>query len=107
LRPSFTLGGTGGSIAYNKVEVEEKAKWALDASPTRSVLIDESVLGWKEIELELIRDKKDNIVTVCTIENIDPMGVHTGDSITVAPALTLSEDDHRRLRAAAEAIIRE
>src|SRR5690606_22997413 len=81
LRPSFTLGGTGGSIAYNKVEFEEKVKAALAASPVGSVLIDESVLGWKEIELELVRDRTDHIVRVCFIENVDPMGIHTGDSI--------------------------
>src|SRR5690606_3881171 len=81
LRPSYTLGGTGGSIAYNKVEFEEKAKAALAASPVGSVLIDESVLGWKEIELELVRDRTDHIVRVCFIENVDPMGIHTGDSI--------------------------
>lgn len=107
LRPSFTLGGTGGSIAYNKVEFEEKVKAALDASPVGSVLIDESVLGWKEIEVELIRDRTDRILMVCTIENVDPMGIHTGDSITVAPALTLSEEDLGRLREVSEKIIRE
>ncbi|WP_373048051.1 carbamoyl-phosphate synthase large subunit [Vulgatibacter sp.] len=107
LRPSFTMGGTGGSIAYNKVEFEEKVKWALDASPTRSVLIDESVLGWKEYELEVMRDRNDNVVIVCSIENFDPMGVHTGDSITVAPAQTLTDKEYQRLRDASVKIIRE
>src|SRR5690606_9518953 len=101
LRPSYTLGGTGGSIAYNKVEFEEKVKIALDASPTRSVLIDESVLGWKEVELEVVRDRADNIQIVCTIENLDPMGVHTGDSITIAPAQTFSDAETQALRDAA------
>jgi len=107
LRPSFTMGGTGGSIAYNKLEFEERVKWALDASPVRSVLIDESVLGWKEYELEVMRDRNDNVVIVCSIENFDPMGVHTGDSITVAPAQTLTDKEYQRLRDAAVKIIRE
>ncbi|HWV39493.1 MAG TPA: carbamoyl-phosphate synthase large subunit [Vulgatibacter sp.] len=107
LRPSYTLGGTGGSIAYNKVEFEEKVKIALDASPTRSVLIDESVLGWKEVELEVVRDRADNIQIVCTIENLDPMGVHTGDSITIAPAQTFSDAETQALRDAAFRVVRE
>src|SRR5690606_10718488 len=107
LRPSYTLGGTGGSIAYNKVEFEEKVKEALAASPVGSVLIDESVLGWKEIEVEVVRDTTDKILVVCTIENVDPMGIHTGDSITIAPALTLTDEELARLRDASEKIIRE
>ncbi|AKU91460.1 carbamoyl-phosphate synthase large subunit [Vulgatibacter incomptus] len=107
LRPSYTLGGTGGSIAYNKVELEAKAKAAIEASPVGSVLIDESVLGWKEYELEVMRDRNDNVVIVCSIENFDPMGVHTGDSITVAPAQTLTDKELERLRNASLAIIRE
>jgi len=88
LRPSFTLGGLGGGIAYNHEELEQMGRRALDLSPTHEVLIEESVLGWKEYELEVIRDRADNVVIICSIENIDPMGVHTGDSITVAPAMT-------------------
>jgi len=107
LRPSFTMGGTGGSIAYNKVELETKVQAAIDASPVGSVLIDESVLGWKEYELEVMRDRADNVVIVCSIENFDPMGVHTGDSITVAPAQTLTDKEYQRLRDASIAIIRE
>ncbi|HEY0839895.1 MAG TPA: carbamoyl-phosphate synthase large subunit, partial [Vulgatibacter sp.] len=107
LRPSYTLGGTGGSIAYNKVEFEEKVKIALDASPTRSVLIDESVLGWKEIEVEVVRDLADNIQIICTIENLDPMGVHTGDSITIAPAQTSTDKEAQALRDAAFRVVRE
>ncbi|AKU90492.1 carbamoyl-phosphate synthase large subunit [Vulgatibacter incomptus] len=107
LRPSYTLGGTGGSVAYNRVEFEEKVKIALDASPVRSVLIDESVLGWKEFELEVVRDLADNIQIICTIENLDPMGVHTGDSITVAPAQTATDAESQALRDAAFRIVRE
>jgi len=107
LRPSYTLGGTGGSIAYNKVEFVEKVKMALAASPVGSVLIDESVLGWKEIEVEVVRDRTDRIVVVCFIENVDPMGIHTGDSITIAPTLTLTDEELARLREASEKIIRE
>ncbi|HWV39025.1 MAG TPA: carbamoyl-phosphate synthase large subunit [Vulgatibacter sp.] len=107
LRSSFTLGGTGGSIAYNKVELEEKVRAAIEASPAGSVLVDESVLGWKEYELEVMRDAADNVVIVCSIENLDPMGVHTGDSITVAPAQTLTDKEYQRLRDASIAIIRE
>jgi carbamoyl-phosphate synthase large subunit len=107
IRPSFTLGGTGGSIAYNAQEFEEKVRVGLDASPITEVLIDRSVIGWKEFELEVMRDRADNVVIVCSIENIDPMGVHTGDSITVAPALTLSDRDYQRMRDASIACIRE
>src|SRR2546422_282777 len=85
IRPSFTLGGTGSGVAYNREEFEEKVRWGLDLSPVHEVLIEESVLGWKEFELEVMRDHADNAVVVCSIENFDPMGVHTGDSITVAP----------------------
>src|SRR6185437_4603815 len=90
IRPSFTLAGTGGGIAYNKAEFIEIVERGLDASPTTEVLIEESVLGWKEFEVEVVRDKNDNCIIVCAIENFDPMGVHTGDSSTVAPALTLT-----------------
>ncbi|HEY2365184.1 MAG TPA: carbamoyl-phosphate synthase large subunit, partial [Polyangiaceae bacterium] len=107
LRPSFTLGGTGGGIAYTKEELEPKVAWALSQSPTHEVLIEESVLGWKEYELEVIRDRKDNFIVVCSIENIDPMGVHTGDSITVAPAMTLTDREFQRLRDAARAVMTE
>ncbi|MCB9538024.1 MAG: carbamoyl-phosphate synthase large subunit [Myxococcales bacterium] len=107
LRPSFTLGGTGGSIARHADELDLLAKRALDASPTHEVLVDESVLGWKEYELEVMRDRKDNVVVVCSIENIDPMGVHTGDSITVAPAQTLTDKEYQHLRDAALACMRE
>ena len=89
LRPSFTLGGSGGGIAYNRGEFDRMVQFGLDQSPVHSILIEESVLGWKEFELEVVRDAKDNAVIVCSIENLDPMGVHTGDSITVAPAMTL------------------
>jgi carbamoyl-phosphate synthase large subunit len=107
IRPSFTLGGTGGSIAYNIEEFEEFAEAGLDASPVREILIEESVLGWKEFELEVMRDGKDNVVIICSIENFDPMGVHTGDSITVAPAQTLTDKEYQRMRDAAIRIIRE
>ncbi len=107
LRPSFTLGGTGGGIAYNQDEFERLVHLALKASPTHTVLIEESVLGWKEFELEVVRDTKDNVIIVCSIENFDPMGVHTGDSITVAPAQTLTDKEYQRLRQASLAIIRE
>ena len=106
LRPAFTLGGTGGSIAYNKEEFEQKLKIALEASPIHQVQLDKSLLGWKEYELEVIRDKADNVIIVCSIENFDPMGVHTGDSITVAPAQTLTDKEYQILRDAAIAIIR-
>jgi carbamoyl-phosphate synthase large subunit len=107
LRPSFTLGGSGGGIAYSPAELDAKVQWALDQSPTHEVLIEESVLGWKEYELEVIRDRADNFIVVCSIENIDPMGVHTGDSITVAPAMTLTDREFQRLRDAARAVMTE
>ena len=91
IRPSFTMGGTGGGIAYNREEFKRIVEWGLTASPTSEVLIEESILGWKEYELEVMRDTADNVVIICSIENFDPMGVHTGDSITVAPAQTLSD----------------
>src|SRR5579864_4316012 len=107
IRPSFTLGGTGGSIAYNKEEFGEAIAHALDMSPVHEALVEESVLGWKEYELEVMRDYRDNFVVICSIENFDPMGVHTGDSITVAPAQTLTDKEYQRMRDAAAAIIRE
>jgi carbamoyl-phosphate synthase large subunit len=107
IRPSFTLGGTGGSIAYNREEFADAIARALDASPVRQALIEESVLGWKEYELEVMRDVRDNFVVICSIENFDPMGIHTGDSITVAPAQTLTDKEYQRMRDAAAAIIRE
>ncbi|MDE3168555.1 MAG: carbamoyl-phosphate synthase large subunit, partial [Acidobacteriota bacterium] len=107
IRPSFTLGGTGGSIAYNHEEFGDAIARALDASPVHQALIEESVLGWKEFELEVMRDCRDNFVVICSIENFDPMGVHTGDSITVAPAQTLTDKEYQRMRDAAAAIIRE
>ena len=107
IRPSFTLGGTGGGIAYNSEEFEEIVQRGLDLSPVHEVLIEESVLGWKEYELEVMRDLKDNVVIICSIENFDPMGVHTGDSITVAPAQTLTDREYQRMRDAAVAVIRE
>jgi carbamoyl-phosphate synthase large subunit len=107
LRPSFTLGGTGGGIAYNREEFNELIARGLDLSPTHEVLIEESVIGWKEFELEVMRDRADNVVIVCSIENFDPMGIHTGDSITVAPAQTLTDKEYQRMRDAAIAIIRE
>ncbi len=107
IRPSFTLGGTGGGIAYNREEFLEIVERGLDASPTSEVLIEESVLGWKEYEMEVVRDKDDNCIIVCSIENIDPMGVHTGDSITVAPALTLTDKEYQIMRNASIAVLRE
>ena len=107
IRPSFTLGGTGGGIAYNIEEFKEIVGSGLEASPENSVLIEESVLGWKEFEMEVVRDKKDNTIIVCSIENIDPMGVHTGDSITVAPALTLTDKEYQEMRNASIAVLRE
>ena len=107
VRPSFTLAGTGGGIAYNLEEFREIVERGLDLSPTTEVLIEESVLGWKEFEMEVVRDKADNCIIVCSIENIDPMGVHTGDSITVAPALTLTDKEYQRMRAASIAVLRE
>src|SRR5690554_3820928 len=107
IRPSFTLGGTGGGIAYNREEYLAICESGIDASPTNEVLIEESVLGWKEYEMEVVRDKKDNCIIVCSIENIDPMGVHTGDSITVAPALTLTDKEYQIMRDASLAVLRE
>jgi carbamoyl-phosphate synthase large subunit len=107
IRPSFTMGGTGGGIAYNKEEFIEIIERGLDASPTTQVLVEESVLGWKEYEMEVVRDKADNCIIICSIENIDPMGVHTGDSITVAPALTLSDKEYQIMRDASLAVLRE
>src|SRR5580765_8404833 len=107
LRPSFTLGGSGGGIAYNRAELDRMVQFGLDQSPVHSILVEESVLGWKEYELEVVRDAKDNCIIVCSIENIDPMGVHTGDSITVAPAMTLTDKEYQRMRDASFAIMRE
>jgi len=107
IRPSFTLGGTGGGIAYNREEFVEIVERGLDASPTTEVLIEESVLGWKEYEMEVVRDKDDNCIIVCSIENVDPMGVHTGDSITVAPALTLTDKEYQIMRNASIKVLRE
>jgi len=107
IRPSFTMGGTGGGIAYNREEFIDIVEGGIDASPTNEVLIEESVLGWKEFEMEVVRDKKDNCIIICSIENIDPMGVHTGDSITIAPALTLTDKEYQMMRDAALAVLRE
>ncbi len=107
IRPSFTLGGTGGSVAYHPEELETSVKWALQQSPIQQVLVEESVIGWKEFELEVMRDLADNVVIICSIENFDPMGVHTGDSITVAPAQTLTDKEYQLMRDAAIAVIRE
>ncbi|WP_341894803.1 carbamoyl-phosphate synthase large subunit [Ferrovibrio terrae] len=107
IRPSFTLAGTGGGIAYTREEFDEIVTRGLDASPTTEVLIDESVLGWKEYEMEVVRDRKDNCIIICSIENIDPMGVHTGDSVTVAPALTLTDKEYQIMRDASMAVLRE
>jgi carbamoyl-phosphate synthase large subunit len=107
IRPSFTLGGTGGSIAYNPDELESAVRWGLQMSPVGTVLVEESVIGWKEFELEVMRDLADNVVIICSIENVDPMGVHTGDSVTVAPAQTLTDKEYQLMRDAAIAIIRE
>ena len=98
IRPSFTLAGTGGGVAYNKAEFIEIVEGGLDASPTTEVLIEESVLGWKEFEMEVVRDRNDNCIIICSIENLDPMGVHTGDSITIAPALTLTDKEYQIMR---------
>ncbi len=106
IRPSFTLGGTGGGIAYNREEFDQIVQGGLDASPTHEVLIEESVLGWKEYEMEVVRDSADNCIIVCAIENIDPMGIHTGDSVTVAPALTLTDKEYQRMRDASIACLR-
>ncbi len=107
IRPSFTLGGTGAGTAYNREEYEDVVKWGLEMSPVNTVLIEESVLGWKEFELEVMRDLADNVVIVCSIENFDPMGVHTGDSITVAPSQTLTDKEYQAMRDASIAIMRE
>src|SRR3981189_3059606 len=107
IRPSFTLGGTGGGIAYNMEEFEAICERGLDASPTKELLIEESVIGWKEYEMEVVRDTKDNCIIICSIENLDPMGVHTGDSITVAPALTLTDKEYQIMRDASLAVLRE
>jgi carbamoyl-phosphate synthase large subunit len=107
IRPSFTLGGTGGGVAYNREEFAEIIERGLDASPTHQILVEESVLGWKEYEMEVVRDHADNCIIICSIENVDPMGVHTGDSITVAPALTLTDKEYQVMRNAAIAVLRE
>src|SRR4029078_7107216 len=107
IHSSFTLGGTGGGIAYNKAEFIEIVERGIDASPTNEVLIEESVLGWKEYEMEVVRDKKDNCIIICSIENLDPMGVHTGDYITVAPRLTLTDKEYQIMRDASLAVLRE
>ena len=107
IRPSYTLGGTGGGIAYNRAEFDQLAAGGLDASPIGEILVEESVAGWKEYEMEVVRDRADNCIIVCSIENVDPMGVHTGDSITVAPALTLTDKEYQRMRNASIAVLRE
>ncbi|HEX7655656.1 MAG TPA: carbamoyl-phosphate synthase large subunit, partial [Sphingomonas sp.] len=107
IRPAFTLGGTGGGVAYNREEFEHYARTGIEASPVGQILIDESLLGWKEYEMEVVRDRADNCIIICAIENIDPMGVHTGDSITVAPALTLTDKEYQVMRNASIAVLRE
>ena len=107
IRPAFTLGGTGGGVAYNRTEYLEMCRRGLEASPVAQILIDESLLGWKEFEMEVVRDRADNAIIVCSIENVDPMGVHTGDSITVAPALTLTDKEYQAMRTASIAVLRE
>ncbi len=107
IRPAFTLGGTGGGVANNRQEYEEFCRSGMEASPTGQILIDESLLGWKEYEMEVVRDTADNCIIICSIENIDPMGVHTGDSITVAPALTLTDKEYQIMRNASIAVLRE
>src|SRR5438094_10154494 len=107
IRPSFTLGGTGGSIAYPPDDLERAVRWGLRMSPVGMILVEESVIGWKEFELEVMRDLADNVVIICSIENVDPMGVHTGDSVTVAPAQTLTDKEYQLMRDASIAIIRE
>ena len=107
IRPSFTMGGSGGGIAYNHEEFEEICKRGLDLSPTNELLIDESLIGWKEYEMEVVRDKNDNCIIICSIENFDAMGVHTGDSITVAPAVTLTDKEYQIMRNASLAVLRE
>ena len=107
IRPAYTLGGTGGGIAYNRADFERICRGGIDASPVGQILIDESLLGWKEFEMEVVRDRADNAIIVCSIENVDPMGVHTGDSVTVAPALTLTDKEYQRMRTASIAVLRE
>lgn len=107
IRPSFTMGGAGGGVAYTKEQYEQIVESGLSASPTHEILIDESIIGWKEFEMEVVRDKNDNAIIICSIENVDPMGVHTGDSITVAPALTLTDKEYQRMRDASIAVLRE
>ena len=107
VRPSFTLGGSGSAIAYNREEFDTLVRRGLDQSPVSEVLIEESIIGWKEYEMEVMRDMDDNVVIICSIENFDPMGVHTGDSITVAPAQTLTDKEYQRMRDARLAVIRE
>ncbi len=107
IRPSFTMGGAGGGVAYTKEQYEQIVESGLSASPTHEILIDESIIGWKEFEMEVVRDKSDNAIIICSIENVDPMGVHTGDSITVAPALTLTDKEYQRMRDASIAVLRE
>jgi len=107
IRPSFTMGGSGGGIAYNREEYMEICQRGLDLSPTNELLIDESLIGWKEYEMEVVRDKNDNSIIICAIENFDAMGVHTGDSITVAPAQTLTDKEYQIMRNASLAVLRE
>ena len=107
IRPSFTLGGTGGGVAYNREEFEDIVRRGIEASPTSEVLVEESIIGWKEYEMEVVRDRADNAIIICSIENVDPMGVHTGDSITVAPALTLTDKEYQIMRNASIACLRE
>src|SRR6266851_1550948 len=107
IRPSFTLGGTGGGIAYNRDEYFDIVQGGVDASPVGEVLVEESVLGWKEYEMEVVRDRRDNCIIICSIENVDPMGIHTGDSVTVAPALTLTDKEYQIMRDASIACLRE
>ncbi|HAK99146.1 MAG TPA: carbamoyl phosphate synthase large subunit, partial [Rhodobiaceae bacterium] len=107
IRPSFTMGGTGGGVAYNREEFVQIVEQGLEASPVTEVLIEESIIGWKEYEMEVVRDKADNCIIICSIENVDPMGVHTGDSITVAPALTLTDREYQIMRNASIAVLRE
>ena len=106
IRPSFTMGGSGGGIAYNREEFEEICQRGLDLSPVNELLIEESILGWKEYEMEVVRDNKDNCIIICSIENFDPMGIHTGDSITVAPSQTLTDKEYQRMRDASIAVLR-
>src|SRR3989449_2690254 len=107
VQPLFTLGGTGGNIAYNREEFEAYAEWGLSTSPVGEILVERSIIGWKEFELEVMRDTKDNVVIVCPIENFDPMGIHTGDSITVAPSQTLTDKEYQLMRDASLMIMRE